>query len=112
MMLLSLHCTSRSVKSFQNVGSKLNKTGYRRIAFPRYLCLSFAVTSTLRHFTSHSHTNLQTVKNGNLDFKTTHILITDIRSFLGACATFGERFEFSIDDDLRCEYKFLITLLS
>ena len=49
------------------------------------------------------NTDLQTVKNGNLDFKTTHV--TDLRSFLGASATVVERFEFSIDDDL-LDYSF------
>ena len=54
-----------------------------------------------------SNTDLQTVKNGNLDFKTTHV--TDLRSFLGASATVVERFEFSIDDDL-LDYSFKLTV--
>ena len=54
-----------------------------------------------------SNTDLQTVKNGNLDFKTTNV--TDLRSFLGAGATVVERFEFSIDDDLP-DYSFKLTV--
>ena len=54
-----------------------------------------------------SNSDLQTVKNGNLDFITTHV--THLRSFLGASATVAERFEFSIDDDL-LDYSFNLTV--